>query len=63
MLQQGYCAHLHYVLKNRIYLHPQIVSVAQLVEQMTLNHWAVGSTPSGDTLKQKTLKRILWILL
>lgn len=27
-----------------------IVFVAQLVEQPTLNQWAVGSTPSEDTL-------------
>ena len=25
------------------------VSVAQMVEQLTLNQWAVGSIPSGDT--------------
>ncbi len=24
-------------------------SVAQLVEQMTLNHWVVGSSPTGVT--------------
>jgi hypothetical protein len=27
-------------------------SVAQLVEQMTLNHWVVGSTPTGITVKR-----------
>ena len=26
-------------------------SVAQLVEQMTLNHWVVGSSPTGVTIK------------
>ncbi len=26
-------------------------SVAQLVEQMTLNHWVVGSSPTGVTYK------------
>ena len=30
-------------------------SVAQLVEQMTLNHWVEGSSPSGVTLKVKQL--------
>ena len=30
----------------------QNVSVAQLVEQMTLNHRAPGSSPGGDTLKR-----------
>ena len=37
-------------------LHPQTKikddSVAQLVEQMTLNHWAEGSNPSGVTIEQ-----------
>ena len=37
-------------------LHPQTTikddSVAQLVEQMTLNHWAEGSNPSGVTIEQ-----------
>ena len=28
------------------------VSVAQLVEQMTLNHWVQGSTPCGDTFEK-----------
>ena len=32
-----------------VYLHPRNLSVAQLVEQMTLNHWAEGSNPSGET--------------
>lgn len=27
-------------------------SVAQLVEQMTLNHWVEGSSPSGVTEKR-----------
>ena len=29
-------------------------SVAQLVEQMTLNHWVEGSSPSGVTKKSQT---------
>ena len=32
-----------------------VVSVAQLVEQMTLNHWVQGSSPCGDTLEIKVL--------
>ena len=28
------------------------VSVAQLVEQLTLNQWVGGSSPPGDTIKQ-----------
>ena len=32
-------------------------SVAQLVEQMTLNHWVVGSSPTGVTRQSgKTLQ-------
>ncbi len=27
----------------------KVDSVAQLVEQMTLNHWVVGSSPTGVT--------------
>ena len=30
-------------------------SVAQLVEQMTLNHWVVGSSPTGVTQELKSL--------
>ncbi len=35
-----------------VYLHRQNLSVAQLVEQMTLNHWVEGSSPSGETSKK-----------
>ena len=39
--------------KNNAYLcnrnRKQPDSVAQLVEQMTLNHWVVGSSPTGVT--------------
>ena len=31
--------------------HHKDDSVAQLVEQMTLNHWVVGSSPTGVTYK------------
>ncbi len=30
-------------------------SVAQLVEQMTLNHWVVGSSPTGVTDKSNKM--------
>ena len=30
-------------------------SVAQLVEQMTLNHWVVGSSPTGVTIENQTV--------
>ena len=29
-------------------------SVAQLVEQMTLNHWVVGSSPTGVTFEEQS---------
>ena len=29
--------------------NPNAVSLAQLVEQLTLNQWVEGSSPSGDT--------------
>ena len=32
-------------------MHSQIDSVAQLVEQKTLNLWVLGSSPSGVTVK------------
>ena len=33
-------------------------SVAQLVEQMTLNHWVVGSSPTGVTKPNGKIKQI-----
>jgi hypothetical protein len=30
-------------------LHTQNLSVAQLVEQLTLNQWVPGSNPGGET--------------
>ncbi len=35
--------------KISVHLHLENDSVAQLVEQMTLNHWVEGSSPSGVT--------------
>ncbi len=32
-----------------VILHDQVLSVAQLVEQVTLNHWVAGSNPAGET--------------
>ena len=29
-----------------------VASLAQLVEQMTLNHWVAGSSPAGSTIQQ-----------
>ena len=39
--QKGRGYHVSLILKHD--------SVAQLVEQMTLNHWVVGSSPTGVT--------------
>jgi hypothetical protein len=41
--QKGRGYHVSLILKHD--------SVAQLVEQMTLNHWVVGSSPTGVTYK------------
>ena len=38
----------------------KVVSLAQLVEQLTLNQWVEGSSPSGDTNK-KDAKRHLFL--
>ena len=35
-----------------------VVSLAQLVEQLTLNQWVEGSSPSGDTTKQVTIENL-----
>ena len=40
-------------LKGR--LNKKDDSVAQLVEQMTLNHWVVGSSPTGVTYQNSKL--------
>ena len=37
---------------------PSNDSVAQLVEQMTLNHWVVGSSPTGVTKPNGKIKQI-----
>ena len=37
--------------------HLRIVSLAQLVEQLTLNQWVEGSSPSGDTRKDRDVYR------
>jgi TetR/AcrR family transcriptional repressor of nem operon len=38
-------------------------SVAQLVEQMTLNHWVQGSSPCGTTLKRCSIAAALFLCL
>ena len=45
--------------KNRIYVVTFGVhgTIAQLVEQMTFNHWVQGSSPCGPTTNKKTPKR------
>lgn len=47
------------ILQSQTGNNPQaklkVDSVAQLVEQMTLNHWVVGSSPTGVTSAPKSL--------
>ena len=50
-----YCTFLKFLLdffqKYDIIIHVnEIVSLAQLVEQLTLNQWVWGSSPQGDTI-------------
>ena len=52
-----------YIKKKAVLLHPlleKVVSLAQLVDQLTLNQWVEGSSPSGDTNK-KDAKRHLFL--
>ena len=42
---------INFALANGEILQCRNDSVAQLVEQMTLNHWVVGSSPTGVTIK------------
>ncbi len=42
--------------KKSVHLQPENDSVAQSVEQLTLNQWVEGSSPSGVTLKIKHLQ-------
>ena len=42
---------------NKVFKDAENDSVAQLVEQMTLNHWVVGSSPTGVTPKRAEIAR------
>ena len=42
---------MHSVCVKQDYQQHANVSLAQLVEQLTLNQWVEGSSPSGDTKK------------
>ncbi len=44
--------------QKSLILPHQNLSVAQLVEQLTLNQWVVGSNPTGETSKIKHLHDI-----
>ena len=39
------------IARSRASVNASAVSLAQLVEQLTLNQWVEGSSPSGDTTK------------
>ena len=43
--------------KKSVHLQPENDSVAQSVEQLTLNQWAEGSNPSGVTMLIETCRR------
>lgn len=45
---------------NKVFKDAENDSVAQLVEQMTLNHWVVGSSPTGVTSKRPCSTRPLF---
>ena len=58
-----FCKNICVYQKKAVLLHPlleKVVSLAQLVEQLTLNQWVEGSSPSGDTNK-KDAKRHLFL--
>ncbi len=42
--------------KNFLPLPPANLSVAQLVEQLTLNQWVAGSSPAGETYSSAKCK-------
>ena len=44
---------MHNLNKNYTFAPVLEVFVAQLVEQMTLNHWVQGSSPCEDTTEKK----------
>ena len=48
---------MHPLFKNK---YPQAVSLAQLVEQLTLNQWVESSSLSGDTRDATRLFFILY---
>lgn len=48
-----------HIEKNLMYFCKSKLSVAQLVEQLTLNQRVEGSSPSGETLIKKHLKLVL----
>ena len=44
------------IARSRASVNASAVSLAQLVEQLTLNQWVEGSSPSGDTTKSHPLR-------
>jgi hypothetical protein len=45
-------AKMPFISKSGLYLQSLSDSVAQLVEQLTLNQWVHGSSPCGVTMAQ-----------
>ena len=48
---------------NFCILPPEIVFVAQLVEQLTLNQWVQGSNPCEDTESEPSNKVVRFFIL
>ena len=46
----------------RAFLGEDYSALAQLVEQMTVNHWVAGSSPAGGAI-QKKARSIDWAFL
>ena len=44
------------IARSRASVNASAVSLAQLVEQLTLNQWVEGSSPSGDTKQMDCLQ-------
>ena len=51
------------IARSRASVNASAVSLAQLVEQLTLNQWVEGSSPSGDTTKSHPLRVAFLVVL
>ncbi len=51
------------IARRRASVNASVVSLAPLVEQLTLNQWVEGSSPSGDTTKKAILYGWLFLVV